>query len=1325
MNRLIELYRLIPGAGRAVGWVMIIALALYYTYSRYGLVPTVVMALGFLLIYGAVLIYRKVVKIKQRQQGLAFGKALDDAQKGPSKEEIKSAVSDLNEKWQTAMNQLKLRNIDLYELPWYMLIGEPQSGKSTTLKNSDLDFPVGTESISGGGGTRNCDWWFTEQGVILDTAGRFTFQEQIATDSAEWTHFLDLLVRHRPSCPINGVILVIPVDALLANDRETLEQKARNISDKLTHIQRQLAIQFPIYLMITKCDQIYGFVQFFNKLSADQQREMLGWSNPEETPGFDPTIYDRSFDALVDRIDRQRLQHLQKSSFVSGLDQLFVFPEEFRALKDPLRQYLELIFKPSRFKEPLLFRGYFFTSGMQEGQPIVKACKNMIQDNSILERLEKVFHTHRAFFVRDFYSKKVFPEEGLVKRTSHHHQQDKLKRQIVWGVNIALILFGALFVGMMYWSLNKRLARPKKAIQNATATLKQTRGSFFTDRNDRQAIYRTLSDLKAGVSSLRDNGSFNFFRSRSNALTESMEDTFGYVFLDRFLFQLFERVDLQLRRFALDAPPQPRNSSQELDLLLDALAELHTWQVMVTEDRVDKFKPTIKPFLELAMDPQWNGDLLEFRGEFPLNDELENWFQDVYAHSSERVQAFLIEGMVRRTLGEAHLYVDLHDRVAAFYENQPEIQNFKEKARLLNRIQQDYQELQLEEFSWQRYDEKLAAFSRHFDETSQALLKNPNDHFLGFEEIRTRCLERLGPVYARLRVTAPGSTDPADKLKQVNREAALETAKNLLAGQGLKLDQALGFARRLADYDPRLLFDPANLFLTGGQEHLTYPPHIWNFWETILKSYMDPFRAQTDPYGALPEVGQGARYNLDRLFSIGVERMTLLKRLFQDRARDHLAELTDQRRRDDFKKALDTFYDQMADRERGFINEKLEQILRGEDMSVPNPPRQWNSYVRDLNRLTRGGQSFDDFTRGPKNLQTLLEDFYSRQIREIYFGRDAPFRQFEDYVRNIQEHLSELYRVVQDLNSLSEDTLRQNRKSYAQGSFEGANQLRNLFTFRQIPTLMSTHREEVRAWAQTALQAFREKVGGVDPCPECGRSYSNLVSSLRLAGKGFPINFYGQTETHELGLGQIEISAHIAEKDELEKVFECIDVYRSLTPQQENYLKQKGKLKVVQDALAWADGVRKLLDGSMKISYKIEHIDDLVIDHRDELINLTEVFTFCEMEGGYRSRRILLNTPTFEEIVKNEDAEDDTTIMRFHNQSRAERTESLVTIRRGLFGLMAYAFDRSKPYQRENQAVKELILSLNNSTRMVKGHFVLRTSEPLPYPPNWSELLGN
>src|SRR5215831_12812750 len=109
----------------------------------------------------------------------------------------------------------------MYQLPWYVIIGAPGAGKTTALVNSGLDFPLaaklGKSPVRGVGGTRNCDWWFASDAVLIDTAGRFTTQDSDRdADRATWFGFLDLLMRYRPRRPINGVLLTLSVTDLLA-----------------------------------------------------------------------------------------------------------------------------------------------------------------------------------------------------------------------------------------------------------------------------------------------------------------------------------------------------------------------------------------------------------------------------------------------------------------------------------------------------------------------------------------------------------------------------------------------------------------------------------------------------------------------------------------------------------------------------------------------------------------------------------------------------------------------------------------------------------------------------------------------------------------------------------------------------------------------------------------------------------------------------------------------------------------------------------------------------------------------------------------------------
>jgi len=431
--------------------------------------------LGGVVIVVLLTVFDGAVKGREKKSSSAFDSELrKDSQKaGASKAEVREAVKDLSKKWQEAADSLKQAGLSIYSLPWYLLIGEPQSGKSTTLKNSGLEFPVGGDALSGSGGTRNCDWWFANEAVILDTAGRFTFQEENAPDANEWTSFLKLLARHRKACPINGVLVVIPCTTLLEDTPEEMDKKAANIRSKLMNVQRTLEIRFPVFIMVTKGDRVLGFSDVFTRLDPVEQKQLFGWSSPDgpEKP-YDEKVFEASFDNIVTRIHKLRLKFCSQEENVQNVDRFFVFPEELRALREPLKRYMNGIFQTTRYDEPFAFRGYYISSGVQQGKPIAMATRALLktssgEDAGVIESLESIFKKSRAYFIKDFYEKKVFPEQGLISRTKAALEREK---KTIWAVRILSALMILLVVGGMIpaWITLSQIINPiKKTIEKA------------------------------------------------------------------------------------------------------------------------------------------------------------------------------------------------------------------------------------------------------------------------------------------------------------------------------------------------------------------------------------------------------------------------------------------------------------------------------------------------------------------------------------------------------------------------------------------------------------------------------------------------------------------------------------------------------------------------------------------------------------------------------------------------------------------------------------------------------------------------------------------
>ena len=175
----------------------------------------------------------------------------------------------MNEAIATLKRSSGRRNF-LYEIPWYIVIGPPGAGKTTALVNSGLKFPLAgsgqAQPVAGVGGTRNCDWWFTDEAVLIDTAGRYTTQDSNAqSDKKSWLAFLSLLKKHRTRQPINGVILAISLADLMAHAGQEPDAHVIEIRSRLQEIHEVLKIQFPVYVLFTKADLVSGFMEYFRR----------------------------------------------------------------------------------------------------------------------------------------------------------------------------------------------------------------------------------------------------------------------------------------------------------------------------------------------------------------------------------------------------------------------------------------------------------------------------------------------------------------------------------------------------------------------------------------------------------------------------------------------------------------------------------------------------------------------------------------------------------------------------------------------------------------------------------------------------------------------------------------------------------------------------------------------------------------------------------------------------------------------------------------------------------------------------------------------------
>ena len=363
--------------------------------------------------------------ISERASGLlekVLRRQTDDAVIGASAEQRRD-VAQLRQRLLGAIDTLKTSQLGkssgkaaLYELPWYMVIGHPAAGKSSAILHSGLDFPFGDkQAIQGVGGTRNCDWFFTTEGVLLDTAGRYSTQRE---DRPEWLEFLKLLKKYRAKAPSNGILVAVSFPELVQHKSEQFTVYARQVRERINEIDDAFGIKVPIYLVFTKIDLLGGFSQFFEDFSDEERQTVWGATlSHDQGTTFDAVrVVGQQFDVLHRGLVQMGYDKLANNRGNVRRPALFAFPIEFNGMREALCKFVELLFQDDPYHSKPLLRGFYFTSALQEGSPRMAAGNRV---SNVFDLSQRGFDAAQppasnGFFLRTLFKDVIFPDRHLI-----------------------------------------------------------------------------------------------------------------------------------------------------------------------------------------------------------------------------------------------------------------------------------------------------------------------------------------------------------------------------------------------------------------------------------------------------------------------------------------------------------------------------------------------------------------------------------------------------------------------------------------------------------------------------------------------------------------------------------------------------------------------------------------------------------------------------------------------------------------------------------------------------------------------------------------------
>ncbi len=323
-----------------------------------------------------------------------------------------------------------------YALPWFMSIGNEGSGKSTGILNSGVlltepsqiklaaDYLALQEASPS---TEEGDFWLSHDAVFIDTSSAFL------KNKAQSAILLSLLKEQRPKMPINGLLVNLSIDDLLLNSATINLELAANLRENILRIKKELAVSFPVYVLINKSDKLKGFKEYFSSLTEEARQQPFGFTLPlsrelgtkkyNQESNIDLEYIQTKFADLHKQLESNLYSRINDEHSQTNKNALYAFPEEFEAISQSICNILNIVFMESKVGHPELnqnLRGVFFISSKQDNQNL------FAKQDTILERFHSDIHevsnespctvlANKSFFTKNVFQDLLLQQSGLTK----------------------------------------------------------------------------------------------------------------------------------------------------------------------------------------------------------------------------------------------------------------------------------------------------------------------------------------------------------------------------------------------------------------------------------------------------------------------------------------------------------------------------------------------------------------------------------------------------------------------------------------------------------------------------------------------------------------------------------------------------------------------------------------------------------------------------------------------------------------------------------------------------------------------------------------------